>query len=180
MAIAIWLAQLLRRYLLLWVWSLVWRGWRRPLEAHDLPALPPGLTQSDARLAAELWWSDGEKANRRSIVGLTWRFHRREFLAGIAMSSCYGLCNVVLRPLLLKLTIEQVAAGVAPLRSVGLICAIGASLLFEGVCAGASRHMLSDRLFSAVFGMARRRRSCSARRFVSGSAWAAGRCRRAR
>lgn len=27
----------------------------------------------------------------------------------------------------------------APLRSVGLICAIGASLLFEGVCAGASR-----------------------------------------
>ena len=111
MAIAIWLAQLLRRYLLLWVWSLVWRGWRRPLEAHDLPALPPGLTQSDARLAAELWWSDGEKANRRSIVGLTWRFHRREFLAGIAMSSCYGLCNVVLRPLLLKLTIEQERSG---------------------------------------------------------------------
>ena len=87
MAIAIWLAQLLRRYLLLWVWSLVWRGWRRPLEAHDLPALPPGLTQSDASRGRALVvrWREGKPTiYRRPHVALPQarvpRWHRDELL----------------------------------------------------------------------------------------------------
>lgn len=83
-----------------------------------------------------------------------------------------GLLNVVMRPLLLKITIETVArlaesrsssgdgssgsddadSNDDTLTSVLLVFAIGGSLVVEGLVAAASKHYLSDQLGTAVFG----------------------------
>jgi hypothetical protein len=147
---------------LCWVWPLVRKGYSTPLGAQDIPPLPQRLRVGRLRAEGVQWWSAQLAAGRRrpSIISMAWQCHRRDALFGLTISCGYGLLNVVGRPLLLKLTVESVKRQLTQagdssdenLRGVLLIVAIVVSMLLEGVCATASRHFLSDRIGTAVFG----------------------------
>ena len=162
-------------WLLTWLWPLVRKGYSAPLQAFDVPALPSALAAPAARHIAIEWWLAREQAAaaqtklsgsseqaslRPTLIKMALTCHRTEIVLGMIASLAYGLLNVVLRPLLLKLTIELVSrisssgSSDEMTRSILLIAAIGGSLVLEGVVAAASKHFLSDRLGTALFGKA--------------------------
>ena len=144
---------------LCWIWPLVRKGYFTPLNVDDIPPLPPHLQLLHLRRTGAEWWAEQIAAGKRpSIISMAWENHRAEAVLGLVISTGYGLLNVVVRPLLLKLMVEAITreldgekqAQVA--QNVLLVAAIGGSMLFEGVCAASSRHYLSDRIGTAVFG----------------------------
>jgi hypothetical protein len=144
-------------WLLTWLWPIVRKGYGAPLQPRDIPYLPAELTAAAAREGAAQWWAGQQQP---TLVGMAWSCHRADLLLGMVSSVLYGQLNVVVRPLLLKLTIEtvtRISAGDGAdetLRSLWLILAIGASLVLEGIVAAASKHFLSDRLLTALVGKA--------------------------
>ena len=155
--------------LLAWLWPIVRKGYSTPLQASDIPNLPSHLEAAAARSSGASWWA-GQVATgaRPTLLKMVMACHRTEFALGMLASVVYGLLNVVLRPLLLKVTIETVArisaanaeagngganqSGEETLQSAMLIVAIGLSLMVEGIVAAASKHFLSDQLGTAMFG----------------------------
>jgi ABC-type multidrug transport system fused ATPase/permease subunit len=145
---------------LAWVWPLVLRGFSRPLDEDDIPPLPVGCQLRSTRASGAEWWARQLAAGRKpTVASMAWECHRREAILGLVISCGYGLLNVVVRPLLLKRTVELLTAetsdssdGDHALRNGLLVASIGASMLFEGVCAASSRHFLSDRIGTAVYG----------------------------
>eukprot|EP01043_Picozoa_sp_COSAG02_P051173 COSAG02_NODE_5354_length_4404_cov_2.321487_3_plen_135_part_01 len=109
----------------------------------------PHFTE-DPRAAAVEWWFEQENP---TALKMAWHCHRREVVLGLIASIAYGMTNVVVRPLLLKLTIESVTRGSDSTGySFMLIFVIGATMLFEGVIGSSSRHFLCDRLCTGIFG----------------------------
>ena len=138
-----------------WLWPLVLKGYAAPLMPHDLPQLEPRMQAAAARADATTWWQARLAANEQpTLLGMAWHCNRYEIVVGCATSTVYGLVNVVVRPLLLKITIETVArlaegadgsggggdAASDTLTSVLLVVAIGGSLLVEGLGEEAGRH----------------------------------------
>ena len=61
-----------------------------------------------SRTGAE-WWAAQLAAGRKpTVVSMAWSCHRLEAVLGLLISCGYGLLNVVVRPLLLKLTVDAV------------------------------------------------------------------------
>jgi ABC-type multidrug transport system fused ATPase/permease subunit len=133
-----------------WMVPIVRRGYRSPLQYCDIPPPPAHLQTAAARAAAVEWWFEQEHP---TALKMAWHCHRREVVLGLIASVAYGMTNVVVRPLLLKLTIESVARGSDGAGySLMLIFIIGATMLFEGIVGASSRHFLCDRLCTGIFG----------------------------
>ena len=144
--------------LLSWLWPIVRYGYSTPLQHEDLPPLPAKLRPAAARSTATAWWSAELAAGRTpTIFRMLWHTNRREVVLGLINSAIYGLTNVVVRPVLLKLTIESVGrrsgeeAGDS-LYGLMLVLVIGCTMLVEGIVGASSRHYLSDQLSTAMFG----------------------------
>jgi hypothetical protein len=152
--------------LLCWLWPIVRRGYSTPLQPSDLPTLPEDLLVRHARADGVAWWMQQLATGRRpSVLRMAWGCHRKELVCGLIFSLFYGLINVVLRPWLLKVTIDVVSgtgsndsSGVADGvevqlgEALRLVLAIGGSLLLEGIVGASSRHYLSDQVGTALFG----------------------------
>ena len=121
-----------------------------PLDYCDIPPPPVHLQTSTARATAVDWWFEHKNP---TVLKMAWACHQRELVLGLLASIAYGMTNVVVRPLLLKITIESVARGNDSIGySIMLICIIGATMLFEGLVGSSSRHFLCDRVCTGIFG----------------------------
>ena len=164
-----------------WLWPVAIAGFKAPLQPAQIPALPESLGCPVARRTAIGYWENELGSGRKpTLLRMLWQFHEREMAVACMYSTLYGLTNVVLRPLLLKLTLEAIMTGETPpgvmvstgengtqtsvlfygnaepsaglLASMGLVLAIAVSSLVEGLFQAVSRHYMSDRVGTAAIG----------------------------
>eukprot|EP00937_MAST-01D_sp_MAST-1D-sp2_P002912 g2912.t1 len=140
----------LSKAFLLWLLPVLRTGWGRPLDIDDIPVLgkrflaAPTLAQAQAAWAAEL----ARHPKKPSLLRVIWCVQRGSLALGMVCSVVQGLCNCVVRPLLLRAVVQRAMdkaeSGDAPTHTtLALVIVFAAMVFLEGFLQCQTKQLLS-------------------------------------
>eukprot|EP00756_Hemistasia_phaeocysticola_P022008 Hpha_TRINITY_DN15806_c0_g2::TRINITY_DN15806_c0_g2_i1::g.188252::m.188252 len=135
----------------LWIWPLVWRGWRRgSMQKDDSPGLPPGYaTSSKGTSGKPIYKELDEKwqihaAAGGGLVSFVVKQSKLDMACTFIFSLLVSFLMSFLRPLLVKWFVEAFQEG-DEMRARYLLIGIFCCTLCEGVAVPMVRHFFGDR-----------------------------------